>query len=119
LLIRVSSGFHLPVVAFPDTHDPADMYVLREAYGIPRVIVEEARQWPAELIVLGTHGRRGLVRLLLGSIAEAVIRRAPVPVLVVRAGSQAPPFDLAAPGLRERAARVPRYGDPCVPPVAA
>ena len=48
------------------------------------VIVNEAGQWPAELIVIGTHGRRGAGRLLLGSDAEQVLRSAPVPVLLVR-----------------------------------
>ncbi|MCR5868735.1 MAG: universal stress protein [Aquincola tertiaricarbonis] len=48
-------------------------------------VVTEARQWPADLIVLGTHGRRGVGRLLLGSDAEQVLRLAPVPVLLVRA----------------------------------
>jgi nucleotide-binding universal stress UspA family protein len=51
------------------------------------VIVQEATQWPAELIVIGTHGRRGVGRLLLGSDAEQVLRSAPVPVLLVRAGA--------------------------------
>jgi nucleotide-binding universal stress UspA family protein len=40
-----------------------------------------------DLVVMGTHGRRGLDRLLLGSVAQQVVRRSPVPVLVVR-GSQ-------------------------------
>ena len=44
----------------------------------------EALQWPADLIVLGTHGRRGVGRLVLGSGAESVLRSAPVPVLLVR-----------------------------------
>ena len=48
------------------------------------VIVEQATQWPADLIVLGTHGRRGVNRLMLGSDAEQVLRMAPVPVLLVR-----------------------------------
>ena len=47
-------------------------------------IVQEARAWPAELLVIGTHGRRGLDHLLLGSIAEAVARLAPMPVLLIR-----------------------------------
>lgn len=47
-------------------------------------IAGEARQWEADLIVLGTHGRRGIGRVLLGSGAEQVIRSAPVPVLVIR-----------------------------------
>lgn len=52
------------------------------------VIVEEAGQWGAEPIVMGTHGRRGLPNLLLGSVAVGVVRRADVPVMLVR-GSRA------------------------------
>jgi nucleotide-binding universal stress UspA family protein len=48
------------------------------------LIVEQAKQWPADLIVMGTHGRRGLSRLALGSDAEMVLRTSPVPVLLVR-----------------------------------
>lgn len=47
-------------------------------------LLEEASSWGADLIVLGTHGRRGLERWALGSVAEQVVRRAPVPVLLVR-----------------------------------
>ena len=47
-------------------------------------IVRQARLVGADLIVLGTHGRRGLKRLVLGSDAEDVVRTAPVPVLLVR-----------------------------------
>jgi nucleotide-binding universal stress UspA family protein len=46
-------------------------------------IVEQAQGWPADLIVLGTHGRGGAERLFLGSVAEGVARRASVPVLLV------------------------------------
>ena len=48
-------------------------------------IVEHAKQCQADLIVMGTHGRRGLRRLTLGSDAELVVRSSPVPVLLVRA----------------------------------
>jgi nucleotide-binding universal stress UspA family protein len=48
------------------------------------VIVEEAKQWAADLIVMGTHGRRGMRRMLMGSDAELVVRMAPAPVLLVR-----------------------------------
>ena len=51
------------------------------------VIVEHAKQSKADLIVMGTHGRRGLRRLALGSDAELVVRSAPVPVLLVRAAA--------------------------------
>lgn len=47
-------------------------------------VVEQALAWPADLVVLGTHGRRGVGRLLLGSDAEQVLRISPVPVLLVR-----------------------------------
>ena len=60
---------------------------LLEAAGerIANVVDGEARRWPADLIVIGTHGRSGLSRLLLGSVAEGVVRGASVPVLLVRA----------------------------------
>ncbi|HEY3325547.1 MAG TPA: universal stress protein [Novimethylophilus sp.] len=48
------------------------------------LIVEQARQWPADVIVMGTHGRRGFNHLLMGSDAEAVIRLSSVPVLLVK-----------------------------------
>jgi nucleotide-binding universal stress UspA family protein len=53
--------------------------------GVPQnALVREARKWKAELIALTTHGRGGLQRVVLGSVADAVVRRAPCPVLVVR-----------------------------------
>jgi nucleotide-binding universal stress UspA family protein len=48
-------------------------------------VAQQAKEWNADLIVLGTHGRHGAGRLLLGSDAEQVLRTAPVPVLLVRA----------------------------------
>jgi nucleotide-binding universal stress UspA family protein len=48
-------------------------------------IVKAAQEWGADLIVIGSHGRRGLTRTLMGSVAEAVMHHAPCPVLVVRA----------------------------------
>lgn len=47
--------------------------------------VNAAKEWPADLIVIGSHGRGGVKRALLGSVAEGVMRHAPCPVLVVRA----------------------------------
>ena len=47
-------------------------------------ILAEARKWRPDLIVMGTHGRRGVSRLVLGSNAELVARLANVPVLLVR-----------------------------------
>jgi nucleotide-binding universal stress UspA family protein len=48
-------------------------------------VADEARKWHADLIVLGTHGRRGVGRVLIGSDAEQIVRTAPVSVLLVRA----------------------------------
>ena len=48
-------------------------------------IVKAATGWNADLVVVGSHGRTGVSRALLGSVAEAVVRHAPCPVLVVRA----------------------------------
>lgn len=59
---------------------------LLEELGTPvgECIVRRAREWPADLIVCGTHGRQGMSRLLLGSSAEYIVRHTPVPVLLVR-----------------------------------
>jgi nucleotide-binding universal stress UspA family protein len=48
-------------------------------------ILEEVRAWPADLLVMGTHGRHGLAHLILGSMAEGCVHHATVPVLLVRA----------------------------------
>ena len=61
---------------------------LLEAEGerVANVIDADARNWPADLIVIGSHGRSGFSRLLFGSVAEGVVRGASVPVLLVRSG---------------------------------
>lgn len=53
------------------------------AYHVAESLAEEASGWPADLVVMGTHGRRGLERLLLGSVAEQMTRLSAVPVLLV------------------------------------
>jgi len=50
---------------------------------ISEAIANEAEAWPADLIVIGTHGRRGLTRLFLGSVAEGAARLATKPVLLI------------------------------------
>lgn len=51
---------------------------------IEEKIIEAAEAWPADLLVMGTHGRRGFNHFLLGSVAEGVVRIAPIPVLLIR-----------------------------------
>lgn len=55
-----------------------------DGHRLSRVIADEAVRWSAELIVMGTHGRHALEHLWLGSVAEGLLRVAPVPVLLVR-----------------------------------
>jgi nucleotide-binding universal stress UspA family protein len=95
--------------------------VLEEAHGqtVAHVILQQARKLKADLIVLGTHGRRGLRRALMGSDAEAVVREASVPVLLVRSPERAKrkartPVALTA----KRPARARRTGgsQPQLPP---
>lgn len=51
---------------------------------IPEMIAADAEAWPADLVVICTHGRRGLSHLFLGSVAEGVVRVATKPVLLIR-----------------------------------
>ncbi len=70
-------------VALPDEAGVPVQHLLVE--GEPAAeIVRVAREHQCDLIVMGTHGRTGLQRLLMGSIAEQVMRRAPCPVLTVK-----------------------------------
>jgi nucleotide-binding universal stress UspA family protein len=63
---------------------PEAQTVVREASPRP-VIVDAALELNCQMIVMGTHGRSGLAHLLLGSVAEYVVRNSKVPVLTVRA----------------------------------
>ena len=66
--------------------------ILAEAIAGPvaDVILEQAKQCGADMIVLGTHGRRGMSRLVMGSDAERVVQKATVPVLLVRTRRSVP-----------------------------
>jgi nucleotide-binding universal stress UspA family protein len=69
--------------------DPQVPYEHRLLEGDPATAVTRlAEELPADLIVLGTHGRTGLSRLLMGSVAEAIVRRASCPVLTVKEPAQ-------------------------------
>ncbi len=62
----------------------AEPSLLRESgKRVANVIADEARAWSAQLLVVGTHGRHGVERLLLGSVAEGILRTAAMPVLLV------------------------------------
>lgn len=54
--------------------------------GVCELVVGEAQRWRADLTVIGTHGRRGVGRMFLGSDAEQIARLVPTPVLLVRSG---------------------------------
>jgi nucleotide-binding universal stress UspA family protein len=64
---------------------PVDTF-LSKTFGerVCNVVAEQAKEWNADLIVIGTHGRRGVKRLLIGSDAEQIVRTASVPVHLVR-----------------------------------
>ena len=68
------------------------------------VIVRVASETESDLIVMSTHGRRGVGRLVVGSVAEEVLRRAPCPVLTVRQ-----PLAQSAVATREEATSEPEY----------
>ena len=76
---RLIAGFRQLV---PPQHSPLEfIHVGKPA----SEIVRTAKEWPADMIVIGSHGRHGIQRALLGSVAEEVMRHAPCPVLVIRA----------------------------------
>ena len=73
-----------PRIAGPDGVDDGVKVVAHEAFGNPaKVIVEMASDLLASAIVVGTHGRQGVQRMVMGSVAEAVVRRAGCTVSVV------------------------------------
>ncbi|MGZ2744922.1 universal stress protein [Burkholderia stagnalis] len=91
------------------TDDAAQRMAARGVPGAPQIvdvdagediahrIVSASRQLGADLIVMGTHGRRGFRRLVLGSVAERVLRGAACPVLMITArGAPAPAAETAA-----------------------
>lgn len=61
-----------------------------DLYGqrVAEAIEQEANTWPADLIVLGTHGRKGFSHFLLGSVAEAIVRVSTKPVLLIRSAPE-------------------------------
>lgn len=75
---------HLHAIA-EEKNTPSVNMDVRVVDGIDYLeIVHRANAWPADLIVMGTHGRTGMKHLLIGSVAERVVRTAPCPVLTTR-----------------------------------
>ena len=68
-----------------EAHDLPTVTAVEQATSIHRAILDYADEHDADLIVMGTHGRRGLDRYLLGSVTEKVVRLSDVPVLTVKA----------------------------------
>jgi nucleotide-binding universal stress UspA family protein len=62
-----------------------NVYKFIEEGNPKKTIVTIAREWEADMIVMASHSRKGLTRLLMGSVAETVLREAPCPVLIVPA----------------------------------
>ncbi|HEX6039768.1 universal stress protein [Longimicrobium sp.] len=72
------------LLEFLDAESPGAAITPRVRGGDPASeIVHEAREWEADLLVMGTHGRRGAARVFLGSVAESVLSHAPCAVLVI------------------------------------
>ena len=97
--IKMPDGDDVTVQAYVLQHTEAQMHRLTSSMdhineldftekimaGVPdEVIVKRAQSGDFDLVIMGTHGRRGLVRMLMGSVAERVTRLATCPVLVVR-----------------------------------
>lgn len=62
-------------------------YLLRDGI-VPDTILEQAEVMQADLIAMSTHGRTGMLRLLLGSVAEQVVHRSKIPVVLIRPGGE-------------------------------
>ena len=73
-----------------------DVTAMLDEGDVRRVILSVAAEWPADLIVLGSHGRTGFIRLLLGSVSEGIVRHAPCSVEIVRERRENVDRDLAA-----------------------
>ena len=86
---------------------------------VAHAILDQARKAKADLVVLGTHGRRGLSRMLMGSDAEAVVREARVPVLLVRSRERAARKASAATKREAPATRAGRSVKRAAPPTRA
>jgi nucleotide-binding universal stress UspA family protein len=67
--------------------DSGFLHTKRSGDDVARTIVREAIRWPADLLVMGTHGRRGVAGWVLGSVSNRVARITATPLLLVRAAA--------------------------------
>ena len=83
---KVKSHFSKKLDEFIKNHSTPEINITTGSYaGFPHVeIINSAKEAKADMIVMGTHGRTGLSHVLLGSVAERVIRTSDIPVLTVR-----------------------------------
>lgn len=86
VLSRVKSGAAMQLRQFADRYNDKKISVAASIdEGKPFVeIIKAAKNYNADLIVMGTHGRTGLRQTLIGSVAEKVVRKAPCPVMTVK-----------------------------------
>ena len=82
--IRVAAEKALEEAVTPLRHRMPALTAVVRAGDAWQEIIAVATEIGADLIVMGTHGRRGVARVFLGSVAEKVVRRSPVPVLTIR-----------------------------------
>jgi len=88
----LSEGFSKMLMAEKKKGLNADIKVVQ---GMPKdAIIKHAHEWFADLIIMGSHGRSGIMRFMMGSVAEAVFRSAAIPVLLVKQDA----VDKAIPG---------------------
>lgn len=66
-----------------DYANNVDTEVFAPSGEVKETVLQMAREWDAKLIIAGTHGRKGLNRLLMGSMAEGILRDSKVPVFIV------------------------------------
>lgn len=83
--MRTEADEYLQTLAATPVFEGLRVQTIVRTGDAPREIIAAAQEVQADLIAMTTHGRTGLRRLLFGSVAEAVLRAAPVPVFVVRA----------------------------------
>lgn len=86
MLMEIQEASRKAIANLPPSEMIGETTVIREVrVGVPYLeIVRYAREQNIDMVVIGTHGRSGLAHVLMGSVAEKIVRKAPCPVLTVR-----------------------------------